>query len=488
MLIKCDKKEQLSEVQSNLEADINIEGVENIVSVMAEAIVIGVEAMQNEARVDYRVTYKVIYSTQEGIKCITEESSSTMAIKSKLIMPKSQISVKLQVMNIEHIGTNRVRIRSVLEAKGYVINSMDIEPMDKDDNIYAKSETVMVQRIEGITDQEVMASDNVDIKEGIDSILAYDTTIIVSNASCGAEICSIEGTSCTYIMYISKGNLYSRAISVPFSGECLASNISEGMEAYLDGVADSTTITLIDGEGSSNVRVEVVITVSGYCIATEEVSLMVDAYSQTKELGIEYEECKLQDNICYTGIREKLSGSVRIAEEKKRIRSVLAVSKPTISNVSVTNNGVLQCDGVANVPVIYLDEDENYTEVIAAIPFSYDITRDFECANGLYATVKICDIQARMRHNDEIDIMGELRIEVYGSKDKYVKYIKSITELGDMEENDVAISLYIVREGETLFDVAKAMLSDEETLLQLNPEITLPLTEGDKILLYRQLD
>ncbi len=488
MLIKGDKKEQLGVVQSNLEADIHIDGAESIVSVMAEAVVVAVEAMQNEAKVDYRVTYKVIYSTQDGIECATEESSSSLTIKSKLIAPKSVINVKLQVFDLEHIGTTKVRIRGILEANSYAINNVEIEALDKEDDICAKTEIITMQRIQALSEQEIMAQDTLEFKEGVDSIIAYETSIAVSNATCGAEICSVEGTSCTYLMYLSKGNLYSRAISMPFSGECLASNIEEGMQAYLDGVAESTTITLVDGAGSTGVKLEVVITIGGYCIATEEATIMVDAYSQTKELGIEFAECKLQENICYTGGREKLSGSVRLAEDSKRIRSVLAVSKPTISGVTVTNNGVLQCDGVANVPVIYLDEDENYAEVMATVQFSCSVTRDFDCSNSLNAVVKVCDIQARMRHNDEIDIMGELRIEVYGSNDTYIKYIKSITELGDIPENDVAISLYIVREGETLFDVAKAMLSDEDTLLQLNPEVTLPLTAGEKILLYRQLD
>ncbi|MFI3229838.1 MAG: LysM peptidoglycan-binding domain-containing protein [Bacillota bacterium] len=488
MQVKCDKKEQLVEIQSNLEADINIEGAESIISVMAEARVVATEAMAQEARIDYRITYKVLYVSADGIACVSQDFSGMTGVKSRLITPKSHVKIALNVGDIEYIGTHKLHIKGILEVAGYVINAMEIEPMDKDDNIFAKTELVSVEHIEIVSDQEIIASDNVEIKEGIDSILTYDTTIIVKSATSGAETCAIEGECCTYMMYLTKGNLYSRAITMPFSGECLASNVQEGMETYLDGIADSTTLTLIGGEGGSEVRVEVVVTISGYCVATEEVAIMVDAYSKTQELGCEYEEVLLQDNVCYTGIREKLSGSVRLGDEKKRIRSVLAVSKPSVSGISVINNGVLQVDGVASVSVIYLDEEEHYTEVVATLPFSYGVTRDFECGSGLYAVVKVCDIQARMRHNDEIDIMGEMRLEVYGSKDKYIKFIKSITEFGQLEENDVAISLYIVREGETLFDVAKAMLSDEDTLLQLNPEISLPLQAGEKVLLYRQLD
>ena len=61
-------------------------------------------------------------------------------------------------------------------------------------------------------------------------------------------------------------------------------------------------------------------------------------------------------------------------------------------------------------------------------------------------------------------------------------------ELGaEKEENDFAVSLYIAKEGETLWEVAKALNTDEITLAEQNADVGLPLKGGEKILLYKYL-
>ena len=67
------------------------------------------------------------------------------------------------------------------------------------------------------------------------------------------------------------------------------------------------------------------------------------------------------------------------------------------------------------------------------------------------------------------------------------EWLQVIVILREKVKNDAVISVYLVGEGETLFDCAKALGSDEEELLALNPELDLPLKVGDKVLLYRPL-
>ena len=64
--------------------------------------------------------------------------------------------------------------------------------------------------------------------------------------------------------------------------------------------------------------------------------------------------------------------------------------------------------------------------------------------------------------------------------------VEDMEEGAAKEDDNIAISLYIAKEGESLWDVAKMLSTDEKTLMQLNPDIKLPLRSGDKILLYRE--
>ena len=65
-----------------------------------------------------------------------------------------------------------------------------------------------------------------------------------------------------------------------------------------------------------------------------------------------------------------------------------------------------------------------------------------------------------------------------------------ITELtqGEMRElPSSAISIHIAKSGETLWDVAKALGSTPELVMLQNPDITLPLSGGERVIVYRHL-
>jgi hypothetical protein len=223
-------------------------------------------------------------------------------------------------------------------------------------------------------------------------------------------------------------------------------------------------------------------------VLKQDVSLFSDAYSCVKELDIEYKEAVLEDNLCIAGAVEKLSASLRISAEKPRIRSVSAVLAPFIGAVNVFNiGGTLTAEGVVTVPVVYLDENEKLVTEIAEIPYNFTIDKDFKCSKNLTAHAVVTEVFARARHNDEIELNGQLSVEVYASGERSVKYIAKISENGDIIPSDAAISLYIDKKGETLWDVAKALVCREETLLTLNPDLELSLAGGEKVLLYREL-
>lgn len=53
--------------------------------------------------------------------------------------------------------------------------------------------------------------------------------------------------------------------------------------------------------------------------------------------------------------------------------------------------------------------------------------------------------------------------------------------------NHSAISVYIPAEGEDLWTVSKKLNACPEAIMQYNPDLTFPLTGGERILIYRQI-
>ena len=91
-----------------------------------------------------------------------------------------------------------------------------------------------------------------------------------------------------------------------------------------------------------------------------------------------------------------------------------------------------------------------------------------------------------MRGSSDLEVTVELVVTVRGIKLNIIS-LGTDLEIGDAKEiDDFAISLYVVKQGETLYDVAKALNTEESTLTRLNEDISFPLKGGEKVLFYKE--
>lgn len=490
MLIKGDKKKEFGEVQFYVDREIAVGGAEEIVSVIADARLSAVEAMEREAKVLYKLTYKVIYRSEEGLKCQEATFDVSTMVSSAFLTPKSYVDPDLTVVANEYVGTDPVKVRSTIEIKGFIIvpESFETAEIPEDAAVLVRTEEVGVERIEAVKESEIVVTNEVDVKEGIDTVLTYDTQIILKSVSTATEICIVSGECYTYLTYLSGGSLLSRCVVSPFEGEILAPGVGESDRAFLKGVARATTVTLPEGAGSTKFRLELVVGIRGFVVKEEICRVVADAYSTKSELVCDYAEVSVEDHVCLSGQSEKLTGSVTLEDDAPRIRSVLCVCPPTVGAIGVSvENGEVTAEGIVAADVIYLDADERTVKTLVEIPYRFTLAREFDCDAGVSARTCVVSMTARARHNDEIELSGEMYFEVYGAKEKPLRYLQTVEVAGEREADDVAISLYIAAPGETLWDVAKALVTDEDTLTELNPELELPLKGGEKILLYRSI-
>ena len=95
---------------------------------------------------------------------------------------------------------------------------------------------------------------------------------------------------------------------------------------------------------------------------------------------------------------------------------------------------------------------------------------------------------SKLRGQKEIEIIAEVFVEYKKYNKEFVSYISSIEEIGDRPETAAGIRVYIVREGESLFGVAKTMSVRPEEILKQNPNIQGELTDGTRLIVYTPLD
>ena len=101
--------------------------------------------------------------------------------------------------------------------------------------------------------------------------------------------------------------------------------------------------------------------------------------------------------------------------------------------------------------------------------------------------VSLClkDVSARSRRGKEIEVSAELKVysDLYCSRENSV--ITNVTIGDEKPQDDSSLYIYIVKPGETIWDIAKNMNVSPDVILEQNPEVSLPLQPYEKLVIYK---
>lgn len=484
MYVKGDKRETVTPIQFYIDKDIYIKDSDRVLAVSAIAEVTGCEALQGEMRVNYRVTYKVIYMSDGAYRVQEESGDYTAQIKSASITPKSYVDADASVISCEHVGDSNVKIRTMLEIRGFAVVESGFDVAEPSDDHYVRYNTVEVQTITPVNYAETVAEGTASLRENVSEILTTDTDVCVKNVSIATDMCEISGECLTYATYVADGMIGGTFVSYPFLLEVPTPGIKQGDDPRFTVSVKSTGASVTETDGGAEITLETIVSARGVYASRSEIEIPTDVYSKTRDLKPVTNTSIIESGVCL-GRGSDRFGSSFTPEDGKGCAKILCVCPPFIGARNVTVSDGTAVEGLICAEIVYTDLDDEIKRMFAEIPYRAVIDGDFDCSGNLEANAVVTEIGAKVRRANEIEVHGSVFVEVFGTDEREVEYISDIKDAGEIIPDDAVISLYIVGKGETLYDVAKALRSDEEELVAMNPEIELPVKEGDKVMYYR---
>ena len=485
MQIKCDKKVNLVPNDFYESKELFLDGAQKIISVQAFARTTNVEAVSGEVRVAYALTIRALYLEEDGNVVKKEETYDLNSSLRAGVTPMSFVLVKTMALGVEYSGIENLKVRVMIEQKGFYLQDLSFEPCSREGVFYKTKKldvrcSLPIRQVEFIIDKaEIM-------KESLGEILSTDAVIVPKMVSTATDICQIEGLATVHIASIYGGELKWNSWSFPFSYELLVEGITADDEAVLCLTPFMTSVTVTALENGVEVGVQIATEVKGYYERISSVEYPIDAYSKEYELSLSMGEAVINEKGCRIRSQERFATTVPL-ENFSDVVEVVSLGVPWVGASNFTARPTMNVDGVICFEVIVKREGGEYERVFLEIPYSFNLNEQVDCTENVDLELQITSLSARVRFGSSIEVTGEVLVTLSGDDEKVINYLSNAENQGEKVKNDAVISVYLVGEGETLFDCAKALGSDEEELLMLNPELDLPLKVGDKVLLYRPL-
>lgn len=438
-------------------------------------------AEPSSGRLNYsgKIICTLVYADSENKLCRVQKGAEfSHHIDDERLAPAQECDC---VLTCEHAAVKR-------EGSSYVVSAVIgacASVSDRAERNYVSSlDGAVVRREEGKLFGAVSFSGESEVEDDF-SLVATD--ILVPSAlpvvlDCRVKNGLIEVTGEIYLslLAVREGSPVAADRTIPFKAEL------SNEQAVLPSAAScraeirdmSVDCKVNEDRGKSDVTFSATLYFSGKFFEEENVSLITDAFSPEKELGLKFSE---ENEYVCTDVKvytERASGLCSVKAKLDYTCAFLAAALPR-AEYSRTPDGI----GGSVIATLLYEQGGEVRSTEVNLPFTAKLSGLGEdCGN---ITVAVCGMSIRQRAEGECEAEAALKITAEDGGKKNVKYLSEAVECGDKKVNDCAISVYMPAAGDDLWATAKKLNVPPESIQASNPELSYPLTGKERILVFR---
>lgn len=306
---------------------------------------------------------------------------------------------------------------------------------------------------------------------------------------------SIQGELRAFFVYRAEGEeeICHYETTLPFSGSLECEGCREGMVPEICCVSQSREVEVrpdFDGE-ERVITFEQCLELSICVYEEESIDILSDVYGVLKEVSVKERNADFMRLLQRCSGKTKLSGHFEEESEKTVIHKILHTGNTLVLQEKKQVENGIEITGVLELQVFYecSSEGDRYGVIRCSLPFQYLLETEGLSGECEYPVMACVDqITVAIIDSREIDVKAVL----YFKANVYQKWQERIVEQIQVQPADMekmaalpGIAVYMVRDGESLWDIGKRYYVPVSALRQTNGLSEDEVKAGDKILIVR---
>ncbi|MBR2909536.1 MAG: hypothetical protein IKC11_04225 [Clostridia bacterium] len=458
--------------------------IKKIVHISARPKIVSSEKVGENLDFTGRTAYTVVYETEEGaiasVETVIDWQNKTVCdIDNYYICPKiventvsgfsaNEVAIS-SLVNIEVYGVKQEKVLPITNLEEYVVNEKSYE--------YQKLVNSVKETFNEVLELEHSGK--------IEEVLYSKGEILLKNATAGIDNVCVEGELEIIVYGLENGRIVELTKTAEFKHEFGALSVvpNNMVDAVISLDSLKVSASINETDNKTNLIMSIENKVYALIYSKEFLSVVEDAFSTKKETNATY-ECVSMDTFDGQGrFTDTAVGSFDVDKELFEICFALE-TKSVISEVKKEQDST-KVIGATFVDLVCETESREKVKVQGVVPFAISSN---EIDKDDFVEIKSKVTSCKLRGQKEIEAVIEYDVQYKKMKNVCVNYLSQIEETGESKDSLSAIKVYVVKENEDLFSVAKAMLTSPEIITAQNLGIEEELREGMRVVVYNGLD
>ena len=492
LTMKNRSERLVSQTEVSVKTNLAAGEVAKVLGISAAANCLGTEVSEKQIAVTGRVTFSVCYETPEGeirkTECGTELAAK---IEDERIPAAGKAQVQLFVDKADAELSSVLVVNAAVGMEGYVVTNVTAQYLSGGEDIVCRTEEISFDRAVGGARGTYTIDEEFELNYGVREVLLHDAKVIVTGAQCGIGAIVADGIcilTMSLLQNIENSDILLERRVFPFRLEAECPEAMPNFAAFARGAGKSVKLDITVDEQTGKSTVLATMGIELDCEAYENalVSVASDAYLPDKESALTRETYQYDLPAGGRQFTERMTLRGALRSELPQGARLMSCGLVRLNLFTDTQSG-FAVEGSVEGKAFVKDPENKVTAITFEAPFR--IEPDYAPCEGEKVSVDggVEEMTARIASSEEIELSITARIVVSGRKKAEFAAITDVAEGAPREVNHSAISVYIPAEGEDLWTVSKKLNACPEAIMQYNPDLTFPLTGGERILIYRQI-
>lgn len=505
---KCNCRETR---QLTLDRDFNVPDARpDAVSVMKEKGNIQIEEtrmIDGKASIKGELEFQILYAV-DGEMPVSEMQGS---IPFEEMIPLScadrddELTVHASVEDLrsELINSRKLGLKAIitLEVSADTVcdgeGAVDIEDAD---NVLCRKKKLDISKLVFTGKDTLRVRDEWKLpgtKDAIGQILYSDFCLGEMDTRMTENKLQVDGQARIFVIYLGEGenpqmNFYENTFPVQGAIDC--NGCDDGMVAQVVTGIHSRDIEIKEDEdGESRIfDAELVIDFDIKVYGQDQLELLTDFYSTKEKCQPVFEASYFENLIVQNKSRTRVSGKISANTDRMPLQIWNVSGELRIDQKIQQENGV-QVDGVVDVSVLYLTEDDRVplVSVKGSLPFSQFVEADgLDENSNVWISGSVEQISGGITGDKEIEVKAVVAIDLiaFDRIEEPIIADFSCEEIDWKARNrEPGIIGYVVQAGEELWDIAKRFFTTTDAIMSVNQMENETIREGEILLVLKEV-
>lgn len=435
------------------------------------------EILEEKIRVDGNINTYIMYMADDGedkVRGLTTslDFSENIQVANCKEGMSCKLDSKLKSIEARVINGRKVGIKAAIEIEVRIYAKEEVEVINDIQNaeeIQILKEDLRVNSLVGIGDTKIYAKDtiNIDSADNLAEILKSNIRICDKDVKISYNKILTKSEAEIKIMYLTEDNRMNKIIAkIPVVGFIDIPNVTE--ENICDVDYEIRNIVLKPNSAQDHsIYVEIEIEVMATVYEEKQISLIQDLYSPSENL--EFNKKKITTITNKRTTRETKQIREKVSLEGMENRSIIDVD--VIPNIEKENklNNKINYEGELELRFILSNSDLQVDTRVAKIPFDYTLenVEDSDNRNSNMA-IEVMNQDFIVQDAGIVTSNIDMSMNTDSYQNTNMNIIDEIQTNGEREAEDYSILMYIIKEGDTLWKIAKRYGSTVEDIARTN--------------------